>query len=253
MRRRRKRRDKSNALLWQIATDVSAAGAPTFVMLALGEGVAKAIAGGTVPVIAPAMVRIAQAANRQRQNFMAEMLNKAADYVGGLDILEERVYSHNERVILLARVLQAAADTIMKEKFRALSRVLAEGLRDDADIGEAFILAAALGDIEAHHVEVLRYIRDKPIPPPELRSPDDENPRGWEAKVLARALSQLTGILDGLVAVLTRHGLLIDVGRANFPGTVGPAILAISRLGERVLFLLSEEVDWLNRQEKDGG
>ena len=246
-------RNNPKNLMSQIAIETAASGGGILTQLAMGAGVATTVTGGVTPPIISALVRATRAVIRQRQNSAATTLHTAAEWVGGLDILEQRVYSHDQRVELLARVLDAAARTTTpREKFRALSRVLVDGLEDDADMGEAFILAGALADMEAPHIEVLIHINAQPIPRPEIHPHDvDEPPLGWEANYLARALPKLAEILDGLVAVLTRHGLLIDVGRANYPGNVGAAILTISRLGSRVLFLLSEETDRLSRLTKD--
>lgn len=245
-------RNKPENLVSQIAIETAASGGGILTQLAMGAGVATTVAGGITPPIISALVRMTQAVIRRRQNSAATTLNTAAEWVGGLDILEERVYSHDERVELLARVLDAAARTTTpREKFRALSRVLVEGIQDDADIGEAFILAAALADIEAHHVEVLRYINEQPTPPPEFRPGYDHKPIGWEPDYLAKALPELAGILAGLIAVLIRHGLLKQLGGTTYPGATGPAMLTISRLGHRVLFLLSEEADWLTRRTQD--
>lgn len=249
---RRGRRDKPENLLWQLSIEAAASGGAILTQLATGAGVASAIAGGTVPPTVSVLVRGTREVIRRRHNRAEKQLNDAAELVGGLDLLEERVYSHDERVELLGRVLEAAArTTTLKNKFKALSRVLVDGLEDDADIDEAFILAAALTDVETPHVEVLRYINEQAIPPTEFRPDNGLEPRGWEADYLARALPELAEVLDGLIAVLTRHGLLIDVGRVNYPGTVGPAILTVSRLGRRVLFLLGEETDRSSCQRQD--
>lgn len=244
-------RDKPENLLSQMAIETAASGGGILTQLAMGAGVATTVAGGVAPVVMSALVRGTHEVIRRRQNRAGKLLNAAAEAVGGLDILEERLYSHDERVELLGRVLEAAARTAtLEDKVRALSRVLVDGLEDDADMGEAFILAAALADIEAPHVEVLKFINAQPIPPLEFRPHQDLEPQGWEADYLARALPEVAEIIDGLVAVLARHGLLKEMGGVTYPGSVGPAMLIISRLGRRVVFLLSHEADRLSRQEK---
>ena len=244
-------RDKPENLVSQMATEAAASGGGILTQLAMGSGVVTTVAGGAAPVVISTLVRVTREVIRRRQNRVGKVLNAAAEAVGGLDIFEERLYSHDERVELLGQVLEAAArTTTLEDKVRALSHVLVYGLKDDADMGEAFILTAALADIEAPHLEVLRYIHVQPLPPPELQPHQDIEPQGWESDYLARALPEVAEIIDGLVAVLVRHGLLKEMGGVTYPGSVGPAMLTISRLGRRVIFLLSHEADRLSSQAK---
>lgn len=240
-------RDKPEELVSQMAIEAAASGGGILTQLAMGTGVTTTVAGGVAPVVISALVRVTREVIRRRQNRAGRLLLTAAEAVGGLDIFEERLYSHDERVELLGRVLEAAArTTTLEAKIRALSRVLVDGLADDADMGEAFILAAALTDVEAPHIKVLEYIDAQPVPPLESRPHKDLEPQGWEANYLARALPEVAEILDGLIAVLARHGLLKEIGGVTYPGSVGPAMLTISRLGQRLVFLLSHEADWLS-------
>jgi hypothetical protein len=244
-------RDKPEELVSQMAIEAAAGGGGILTQLAMGAGLTTTVAGGVAPVVISALVRATREVIRRRQNRAGRLLVIAAETVGGLEIFEERLYSHDERVELLGRVLEAAArTTTLEAKIRALSHVLVDGLEDDADMSEAFILAAALADVEEPHVEVLRYIDAQPVPPLELRPHEDLEPQGWEVDYLARALPEVAEILDGLVAVLTRHGLLKELGGVTYPSSVGPAMLTISRLGQRLVFLLGHEADWLSRHTK---
>jgi hypothetical protein len=116
-------------------------------------------------------------------------------------------------------------------------------------MGEAFMLAAALADMEAPHAVVLQRIHEQPVAPEETRTNQD---RGWDKSDIEQAMPEFNTTLDGILATLSRHGLLMDVGRVNYPGSVGPTIWTISPLGRRAALLLSHEVDLLLRQMQEG-
>ncbi|MGH7883787.1 MAG: hypothetical protein ACREN8_12950, partial [Candidatus Dormibacteraceae bacterium] len=130
----------------------------------------------------------------------------------GVDIFKERLSSDVERVELFVRVLEAAAPTTLNAKVIALGRVLAYGLEEDADMGEAFMVAAALADMEAPHVLILQRINEQPIAPEETRTNQD---RGWDKNDIAQAMPEFNTTLDGILAGLSRHGLLMDMGRVR--------------------------------------
>lgn len=208
----------------------------------LGTGTAGAIVGGVAP---PALVLGVKAygwavARRQRQ--AGHAMEVAATCLGGLNILEERLASHDERVELLARVLEAAGRSNLDAKVRALGRVLADGVRDGGNVDEAFALAAALGDLDAVHVLVLTFLADNPIPSVEVRRRKEENvePQGWERSELVDALPEYASLAVQVVAVLARHGLISDVRGLTW-GTVGPAVYRLAPLGMRCLFLLHDD------------
>jgi hypothetical protein len=169
------------------------------------------------------------------------MMEVAATCLGGLDILEERVAGHDERVELLARVLEAAGRSTLEAKVRALGRVLADGLREGELLDEAFMLAAALDELEAAHILVLQFIAA--AHPPSETGDGSKQPatRGWETDALVQELPDIAVVVEPAVAVLARHGLLSASGGRNFPGHVGPAIYRISPLGTRCLFLLRDD------------
>jgi len=96
--------------------------------------------------------------------------------------------------------------------------------------------------MEAPHVEVLNYIEAHTLPPVELYANSDE-PRGWTTDQLAKARPKLARMVDGLIPVLSGHGLLKDMGGQIIPGGVGPDQWAITDLGRHCLDLLKDHPD----------
>src|SRR4051794_34708234 len=170
--------------------------------LALGTGPLGAFAGALAPVGVQAGHRLAQRIVRRWEQNAGAALTVAADLLdAGLDIFDERLPGHDERVELLARVIEGAARATMEAKVKAFGRVLAEGLRDDGDVDEALMLASALAAIEAPHVAVLAHLDAYPQRPDSIRA-GIESSMGWRSDHLAQQLPNLSGVIDAVVAVL---------------------------------------------------
>ena len=63
-----------------------------------------------------------------------------------------------DRADLLARVIQAAANGRTAEKIAALGSLLGRTVQDDTRLDEAFVIAAALDEMEAPHVRLLALV-----------------------------------------------------------------------------------------------
>jgi hypothetical protein len=180
--------------------------------IAVGGGVAGTVAGGLVPVGVQAADRLgglAVARRRERQGWVLE----AADLLDpGVDVFEERWPDYDERVELLARVLEAAGRATFAAKIQALGRVLREGLSEDGDIGEATVLAAALAVVEPPHVPLLQYLDEHRNSPPPYEGASAGRPRsGWRIAELVEAQPwQSAFVMDALLAVLAGQGLVRD-------------------------------------------
>lgn len=208
--------------------------------VAMGAGpVPATIVGGVLPPALTLAHKLYQRALTARQDRAGRTLEHAAEILDvGLDILQERVLSHDDRVELLARVLEASARTPLDEKVRALGKVLASGLADDGDTDEALLLAAALEDIEAPHIMVLNHLVKHPNTPAELQRPRQQSSRGWEATQLESQLPNLSGFLGGVLAVLAGKGLITEEYDAVLMGSGGPGRWIATALGERCVYLL---------------
>lgn len=242
-------RDKLSEAVADARLDVVTGAVAVTSSLALGAGPLVATAVGAS---APALKLLHRLGNRlvdRRRDRQIQALERAALILDiDLEVLEDLGGSDADRLELLARVLEAAARTPLDEKVTALSRVLAGGLGDEASTREALVIVAAMADIEAAHVFVLQCLATTPLPPEALRRPNHPEPRGWEASQLAAAIPEVDEILDGLLAVLSGHGLIRDQGGVVYPGGVGSAVWKVTALGRRCLLLLGEEV-----AEPEGG
>jgi hypothetical protein len=138
-----------------------------------------------------------------------------ADAVGrSLDDLEQLVQQTTAQTSLTARILAAAARTPLEQKLPALARVLANGLDGSTTVDVAFLLAAALDDIEAPHIHVLTAIRDEKPPPDEVSALSD----GWADWMLANRFPGYRAVLPVLTNTLSRHGLIVDSAVGTFGG-----------------------------------
>lgn len=212
----------------QAVPELVAGAAGGLVGYALG-GPAGAATGGA---LTPAMVtawNVGGLALVHRLSRGSRALDVAADELDvGLDILTERATADEPRLELLARVLEAAGRTSLDEKIPALGRVLAGALQEDGDVDEAIVLAGALDDLEAPHVEVLAHVAvagevggDRP---------------GVDMADLGERFPHRVAVLYALLPALELHGLLEDAGATSYGG--GHRWHA-TPLGQRCLDLLA--------------
>lgn len=190
-------------------------------------------AGATIAV--STAIRLGEAALQRRRRRMGCALETAAEILDvGLHILEERAPEYDARLELLAQVLEAAAKTPLEEKLRGLGKVLALGYQDDpGEISRAAVLAAALADVEAPHVQVLALLRAEPTPTANV--PQSNTRSGWNVVQLNARLPADADILPALLAVLIGHGLILDAAHATWDFIPH---YAISPLGQKCLELL---------------
>lgn len=143
-----------------IAVHAVAAAVGTGVGTLLG-GPAGAMAGAALePVLALALHRATGEIAEWRQASAAAVLDGAARRLGqSPDRLVDSAAHWPESAQLLAETLTAAARTLNEQKIRALSRALANGLRDDeARPDEEQLVVSALAEVEAPHIKVLTHL-----------------------------------------------------------------------------------------------
>ena len=210
-----------------------------------GGGIIPALATAAMPPALVLTLKLGALAMQRRQQRQQQVIEVAAEHLGGLEVLnqifDEQIPHHDERLELLGRVLEAAGRSTMPAKVQALGRVLADGLRDDAQLHEAFALAAGLEDMEGVHVQLLQYLADHPRPPEAIRGLDSPGPLGWEVRELQQVEPEVASLVEPIVAVLNRHGLVSPSGGLAFAGSGGPPLYSVAPLGERCLWLLHDD------------
>jgi len=235
-------RDEFKRAISDARHDVVTSAITTSAGIALGATPALATAVvASAPILKLAHRLFASAVDR-RQDRASQALEQAAAILDvGLEILEERVSGHDVRLELLARVLEAAAKTPLDQKISALASVLAYGLDGEEPPSDALIIAAALADMEAPHIVVLRHIATVKVIQDDLRQDGRQSIRRWTVKQIGDAIPELSDVMYGLVGLLARHGLVRDLGGGTYPGTIGPSVWRATALGQRCLFLLGED------------
>ncbi|MFC5061114.1 hypothetical protein [Actinomycetospora atypica] len=206
---------------------------------AAGGSPMVAVAAGGATLATNFVIGLQQRWAAQRVGSAAWAYEQAAEIVGGLDVLNDRASSTDERLELTAKVLEASAQTSMPNKIRALAQVLADGVTDGGDVNEATVLALALKDLEGSHVEVLRVMATtRPIeagPPGERRRSSED----WQLGEI-RDLSGVR-VFEAILAVLVRHGLVTDFHDRSTWATIEAARWNLTPVGHRCLGLLGLE------------
>jgi hypothetical protein len=224
----------------EVKQDLVAGAMATSSALALGANpVPATIIGASGPAM-KLVGKLGGRAMRRRADRQGRVLDEAAQILDvGLDILEERVAGYDDRLELLARVMDAAGFTALPGKVTALARVLAGGLRPNGDVGVGLVLAAALSDIEAPHLVVLDHLSRHSGPALHPGRSVAHGPDGWNTAELGDEFPEYASIMDGLTSVLVGHGLL--TGRATVMTVEGDGpfnLWSITQLGRRCLTLL---------------
>jgi hypothetical protein len=211
-----------------VVTEVGLGGGPALAVV-FGGLASVAVQGGHL-----LMARLGETFGRNSGRALEVALDH---YEVGLDILwEDRIEGHDDRVALLARVIEASARSSFEDKIDALGRALRDGLRDDGDAGEALILASAISVVERQHLRLLQYLDRHPRPPVDLLPASVSRAAGWPVDALEAAVPELSVVLDGLLAVLAGQGLLRDAA-TSYSSAPGPVLWQITELGRRCLFL----------------
>jgi len=119
--------------------------------------------------------------------------------------------------LLIGSGLEAGTRTVNGDKIRALGRALANGIKDDALVDPEMLAVAALVDMEAPHVKVLRHVAEE-WPPiwsmggrPRGGQPPQPGQPARSANELQAELPETSRVVGPVLATLLRHGLLAEV------------------------------------------
>jgi hypothetical protein len=137
-----------------------------------------------------------------------------------VEALEERVGASDERLMLPGAAIDAGTRTVNPDKIRALGRALAAGVTDDALVDPELLAVAALADMEAPRVKVLRHIAEefphRKVTREELQEflAQRRQPQ-WSRRDLTSALPEVALVIEPVVGTLIRHGLVEEVDQVS--------------------------------------
>ena len=127
-----------------------------------------AIAAGAAPIVLVGLDYIFGTIGSRRLDHATETLTDAAEEFGAetteefVDFVKAAV-SDEDRQELLARALTIAQDTAMRDKRRALGRVVAEAARDTGTkVDKELVYLRVLDELDEPHVRLLRLMTTKP-------------------------------------------------------------------------------------------
>jgi hypothetical protein len=183
----------------------------------LGPG-PGAIAAGAAPVVLAGLDYISGTIGSRRLDHATETLTDAATEFGATTTDEfiefvEAAVSDEDRQELLARALTIAQDTSMRDKRRALGRVVAQAASDiGTKVDKQFIYLRVIDDLDESHIRLLRLMITKPPHQDAVnrqREAIGEPPvRQWHPSDLGQADPGIAEVVWSLLPVLERHGLI---------------------------------------------
>lgn len=208
--------------------------ASTTIMLPGGD-VGAVLAAAAAPLWAAVLTADRQRSSSQAARVLGEAV-RMSDM--GPEEAEGWVEGDDARLMLTRDVVQAAMTTLDERWVAGLSRVLADGMADDAKIDVSRLVARALLDLEPAHISLVQGMLTLD---PETGAPA-KRPAGttvrlgsieWPFHRLLLAFPHLSGGLEALLAGLERHGLIMVKvpGQLWFPG--GFAVTCLHYLREQ--------------------
>jgi hypothetical protein len=143
------------------------------------------------------------------------------------ELLHELMYD-DLKLELLARAVEAAADTISEIRLRLLAQAFVTGAlaADRATVDQGILIVEALSQLEAAHFRVLAILRTEAPPhfdvegTPIEGEPAAELRRSWSEAQLAERDPGLAAAISPLVARLNTVGMLHDEGRGRLGNVV---------------------------------
>jgi hypothetical protein len=156
----------------------------------------------------------------------AETLADAADEAGAtadedFEAFVQKLVNDEQHQELLARVLAVAQDTAMRDKRRALGRVLAYAADETGTkVDNQLAVARVIADLDPVHVRLLRIMSMTPTHLVRYAADhglDPRSVRSWFPWSIAVADPGLSEAAWGALAVLERNSLIWKVGDSHTP------------------------------------
>ncbi|MFD0632433.1 hypothetical protein ACFQ9X_13260 [Catenulispora yoronensis] len=206
--------------------------------LAVG-GPAGALLGGAAGSVIPEVIK-AMDAFQERAGESANLVASHVAELTGLSPVDLHLWAVGDerRLSLTAATMQAAFSSLDKTKLRALARVLAEAVEDDARLDLATLITASLADLEPSHIRVLRAMCTETPP----KTWEESVARGaWLYSALRVRFPNLgEGILP-IMATLVRHGMADGSGLAGTtPAGMPDDVWSITDYGRSVFSFLGQ-------------
>lgn len=213
--------DKQDAAL-EVVTGVAAAG----VGLATQDPFAVLGVAAALPAARSAAEHVLDRLRLHRQQRAEAVLVAAAQHAKlTVDELVGRLQRSAAGEDLLTLTMRAAHDASLSAKLYALAAALANGARNEAGVSFESTFVRAINDLDAASVQILasfgRSANDLGLGSGGVEF--DEPVNSLNSVQLATAHPGLTALLDPLLAVLQRHGLIAPItsGGGTFFGGGG--------------------------------
>jgi hypothetical protein len=193
---------------YELATQVVVAVATGAV--GLTGPIPAAVATGAAPLVQAAINHVHNVISRSRLNHQVEIVMDGAEAFGAqnFETFNEFIdaaisdYEHRE---LLARALIAGQDAAMRDKRRALGRVLASAASDTGTkVDDELLFIRVLADLDEPHIRLLRLMQTVPKKQTDRRWDQVT----WEIESITGADPGLGDTAVQLLRVLERHGLV---------------------------------------------
>lgn len=158
-----------------------------------------------VPVVGGSLSVIAERTRERSRANIAEAGRAAIEEIGDADLLVERLRDDERLAYLFLNALEAAERTALRGKRRLLGRVIGRAAKDAALLDESELLAAALRDLDAPHLQALADVEQA------LKA----NRRTQPLVVVNEIMQKYPAPIR---AALRRHGLVKEVTTYDYAG-----------------------------------
>ncbi|MFJ4407237.1 hypothetical protein [Streptomyces sp. NPDC088910] len=191
------------------ATSVGAAVAGA--TIGLDAGAAALAAKEAVDVASGRLIGLIMRHREERASRVLVTGSVAADIE--LDRFVSSIESSPQLLALMAESVQAAMDTPLEAKIRALGGCLGRGVRDETKVDEERLRVRGLARVDEPEVKLMELLEQEPPAMP-ARGGGSEGRRwpGWRRPELLTELPGFAAVLDASIARLTSEGLALDDG-----------------------------------------